>query len=70
MGVQGGPMQGTELEQFRAEPYAIAACRLRRWDDAAKDPDAQVPALHHFLPLLAGLAAAEGAEGAEGAERA
>jgi phosphonate degradation associated HDIG domain protein len=56
LGVQGGPMQGDELARFRASPYAADACRVRRWDDAAKDPAAPVPALRHFQPLLRKLA--------------
>lgn len=55
MGVQGGPMRGAELDHFRAEPYAMEACRLRRWDEAAKDPQAQPPPFDLFMPLLAGL---------------
>jgi phosphonate degradation associated HDIG domain protein len=55
LGVQGGPMRGAELTEFAASPYADDACRLRRWDDAAKDPDAAAPAFDHFRPLLAGL---------------
>jgi gamma-butyrobetaine dioxygenase len=56
LGVQGGPMRSDEIATFEANPYAGAACRVRRWDDAAKDPDAVVPALEHFSPLLAALA--------------
>jgi gamma-butyrobetaine dioxygenase len=56
LGVQGGPMQGDELARFRASPYAADACRVRRWDDAAKDPAAPVPALRHFQPLVRKLA--------------
>ena len=55
LGVQGGPMRGAELADFAAAPYAQAACRLRRWDDAAKDPAAQPPAFDHFRELLARL---------------
>ena len=55
LGVQGGPMQGAELSEFEAHPHAPAAIRLRRWDDAAKDPDAVVPGFGHFEPLLAAL---------------
>src|SRR5215472_3800455 len=43
LGVQGGPMRRAELAEFAASPYAEAACRLRRWDDAAKDPDVIAP---------------------------
>ncbi len=55
LGVQGGPMRGAELDQFAASPYAQAACRLRRWDDAAKDPDAAAPPFGHFRQRLANL---------------
>ena len=49
-------MQATELAQFAASPYAQDACRLRRWDDAAKDPAAEAPPFEHFRSLLARLA--------------
>jgi gamma-butyrobetaine dioxygenase len=52
LGVQGGPMQGAELAAFEADPHAQAAIRVRRWDDAAKDPAMQVPAFDHFAPVL------------------
>ena len=52
LGVQGGPMRGAELAAFAASPYADAACRLRRWDDAAKDPDVTTLPFDHFGPLL------------------
>ena len=31
-----------EVEAFRAHPMAVDAARLRRWDDAAKDPNGPV----------------------------
>jgi gamma-butyrobetaine dioxygenase len=52
LGVQGGPMQGAELAAFEADPHARAAIRVRRWDDAGKDPAMQVPAFDHFAPVL------------------
>jgi gamma-butyrobetaine dioxygenase len=52
LGVQGGPMHEDELGDFAASPHAEAACRLRRWDDAAKDPDVTTPPFDHFRPLL------------------
>jgi len=55
LGVQGGPMRDAELAAFEAGPYAQAAIRVRRWDDAAKDPAAQVPAFDHFAPMLRAL---------------
>jgi gamma-butyrobetaine dioxygenase len=56
LGVQGGPMQDAELAEFEASRYAAAAVRVRRWDDAAKDPEARPPALDHFAHLLRALA--------------
>jgi gamma-butyrobetaine dioxygenase len=58
LGVQGGPMAGAELAEFEANPHAADACRVRRWDDAAKDALAPVPPFGHFLPLLRELLAA------------
>ena len=55
LGVQGGPMQGAEVAEFEASPHAAGACRVRRWDDAAKDPAAEHPPLGHFASLLRGL---------------
>jgi gamma-butyrobetaine dioxygenase len=49
-------MQDAELAEFEANRYAAAAVRVRRWDDAAKDPDARTPALDHFANVLRALA--------------
>jgi len=54
--VQGGPMQGAELTEFEANRYSAAAIRVRRWDDAAKDPRARVPPFGHFAGVLRALA--------------
>lgn len=54
--VQGGPMDREEVAAFEAEPYADDAVRLRRWDDAAKDPTLPVPAFDHYEQLIALLA--------------
>jgi gamma-butyrobetaine dioxygenase len=55
LGVQGGPMGEHEAAEFAASPFAADACRLRRWDDEAKVPDAPTPGFQHFVPVLAGL---------------
>jgi gamma-butyrobetaine dioxygenase len=52
LGVQGGPMRGDELARFEANPFADAACHVRRWDDQAKDPAAVAPPFAHFEPVL------------------
>jgi predicted HD phosphohydrolase len=36
---QGGPMRAAEVREFGSHPRAEAAVALRRWDEAAKDPD-------------------------------
>lgn len=60
--VQGGPMDRAEAAGFEASPWCTSALRLRRWDDAAKDPAAQVPALGYYRPLLRQLARQRAAE--------
>ena len=50
--LQGGPMGPEEVAAFESEPHFAAACRLRRYDDAAKDPAAATPTLEHYRPVL------------------
>jgi gamma-butyrobetaine dioxygenase len=52
LSIQGGPMNPREAAVFEAEPAASAALRLRRWDDAAKDPARIIPPFAHFQPVL------------------
>ena len=33
---QGGPMEGSELEEWAANPWCSEMCELRKWDDGAK----------------------------------
>jgi phosphonate degradation associated HDIG domain protein len=49
LGLQGGLMSAEELAQFRANPWHAEAVRLRRYDEAAKDPRATTPDFDHFL---------------------
>ncbi|RJQ78178.1 metal-dependent phosphohydrolase [Pseudonocardiaceae bacterium YIM PH 21723] len=53
--VQGGPMSPDQVREFEAEPYFREAVALRRWDDAAKDPDMPTPGFDHFRPVLSRL---------------
>ena len=53
--LQGGPMSEDESAAFEALPHADAACRLRRYDDAGKDPDADMPPLESYRELLGSL---------------
>jgi gamma-butyrobetaine dioxygenase len=66
--VQGGPMGRAEAAEFEASPWCTAALRLRRWDDAAKDPAARVPAFGYYQPLLRQLARQRAAEVARPAQ--
>jgi predicted HD phosphohydrolase len=36
---QGGPMSAAEAQEFGSHPRAEAALALRRWDEAAKNPE-------------------------------
>jgi len=52
LALQGGPMDEAEQASFRALPFSAEAARLRRFDEAAKDPDLETPDLDHFLPSV------------------
>ena len=49
LGLQGGPMSADEIEAFRCLPQHEEAVRLRRYDEAAKDPRATTADFDHFL---------------------
>ncbi|HUD51097.1 phosphonate degradation HD-domain oxygenase, partial [Parvibaculum sp.] len=51
--LQGGPMNAEEAARFRDLPFAEDALRLRRLDEAAKDPHVETPPVSHFLRHLA-----------------
>ncbi|KUJ41138.1 TauD/TfdA family dioxygenase [Streptomyces sp. NPDC093228] len=53
--VQGGVMTPEQAAEFAALPGAADAVAVRRWDEQAKDPNADTPPFAHFLPLLAAL---------------
>ncbi|GAB2486748.1 HD domain-containing protein [Comamonas humi] len=50
--LQGGVFDAAQAEAFGAQPYALDAVALRRWDDLAKSADARVPGLAHFVRHL------------------
>ncbi len=52
LAVQGGPLSPQERVRFEAEPWAEEAVRLRRWDEAAKDPGAVCAPLEDYRALL------------------
>lgn len=49
LALQGGPMSADEVEEFQRHPQFTEAVRLRRYDEAAKDPRARTPDFDHFL---------------------
>jgi phosphonate degradation associated HDIG domain protein len=53
LGLQGGPMSDDEIAAFRRHPQHAEAVRLRRYDEAAKDPRAATPDFDHFLRHVA-----------------
>jgi phosphonate degradation associated HDIG domain protein len=55
LAVQGGPMTDAEAHEFEREPHAADAIAVRRWDDQAKHPSADVPTFDHYRRLLASL---------------
>ena len=50
--LQGGPMSPADVEEFRLQPHADDAVRLRRWDDTAKVAGLQTPGLDHFASYV------------------
>jgi gamma-butyrobetaine dioxygenase len=55
LSLQGGPMSAAEAAGFQANQYADGAVAVRRWDDEAKDPAADVPGIDWYRPLLESL---------------
>jgi phosphonate degradation associated HDIG domain protein len=51
--LQGGLMSADEIEAFRAHPLQAEAMRLRRYDEAAKDPRATTPDFDYYLRHVA-----------------
>jgi predicted HD phosphohydrolase len=49
---QGGTVPDAERLAIEAHPWFADALRLRRWDDAAKRPQARVPPLRAYHTLL------------------
>jgi gamma-butyrobetaine dioxygenase len=55
LSLQGGPMTPAEADAFAAGGYADDAVAVRRWDEAAKDPEAVVPGADSYRALLEGV---------------
>lgn len=52
LALQGGPFSDAEVLRFLAEPHAMQAVALRRWDDLAKSPTRATPGWDHFSRVL------------------
>jgi phosphonate degradation associated HDIG domain protein len=50
--LQGGPFTAQDATRFIAQPFAMDAVDLRRWDDRAKSPTRITPGWSWFLPVL------------------
>ncbi len=53
--LQGGPMQGAELDRFAASPYLADTITLRRCDEGAKVQNLKLPDIETYRPLLESL---------------
>jgi len=53
--LQGGPMSPAEVADFLAEPAALAALRLRGYDELGKAPEVEVAGFEAYRELLCGL---------------
>jgi putative nucleotidyltransferase with HDIG domain len=49
---QGGPMKGTEKDDFASSPWCEDMCRLRKWDDEAKSVGLEVPELDSYHAMM------------------
>ncbi len=50
--LQGGPYAAEQVQQFEQSPFFERAVQVRRWDDLAKVPGLETPALDHFLKYV------------------
>ena len=52
LALQGGPLDEAGCETFAAMPHRDAVLRVRRYDDAGKQPGRETPDFAHYVPLL------------------
>jgi [1-hydroxy-2-(trimethylamino)ethyl]phosphonate dioxygenase len=60
LALQGGAMTSAEVEEFERNEFYREAVWLRRWDDQAKIPGFDTPALNSYSEMLNGVAARRG----------
>jgi phosphonate degradation associated HDIG domain protein len=61
--LQGGTFNAAEAQGFAAQPGAMAAVRLRLWDDRAKTAGLVTPPLAHFMESARRCARAQPVDG-------
>ena len=47
--LKGGPMSPAEMAEFERLPWSSEATKLRRFDEAAKDPHARTESFEYYL---------------------
>lgn len=52
LGLQGGPMNETEVAAFAQNPNLDAIIQVRIWDDQGKIPGEITPSFSHYAPML------------------
>lgn len=52
LSLQGGPFNEVECRAFEAHPFFKEAIRLRRYDDAGKQPGMATPDIDHYVEIL------------------
>lgn len=52
LGLQGGPMDETEIEDFRKISNLDAIVQVRKWDDTGKVAGHPTPPIAHYIPVL------------------
>lgn len=52
LGVQGGPMSPDEVEEFERTPFLESCIKVRKWDEAGKDPNKKHPDFSYYQGLV------------------
>ena len=52
LALQGGILSPDDTGAFQKNPYFEAALRVRRWDEAAKEPGVLISDLKSYIPML------------------
>ena len=52
LGLQGGPMNQEEVEEFEKNPHLREIVQVRYWDDQGKVPNHVTPDFAHYAPML------------------